>query len=1140
MMQGGDLLGQFDFGIEETLAGFRLQRLELYNWGTFHNRVWSLQANGNNTLVTGDIGSGKSTLVDAITTLLVPAQRVAYNKAAGAASKERTLRSYVQGYYKSERSEMGGSSKPVALRDHNSYSVILATFHNAGYDQSVTLAQFFWSRDAQGQPARFFVVAERPLTVAEDFSGFGKEVKALKRRLRSDRHIELFESFPPYGARFRRLFGIENEQALELFHQTVSMKSVGNLTDFVRQHMLEPFNVQPRIDALIHHFDDLNRAHEAILRAKRQIGQLTPLIADCDEQQQLAVVTEQWRHNREAIIPFFADLKGQLLQRRIERLQQEQERIAAKLLQQQQRLSEQLGERDQIKQSIARNGGDRLERLRSEMEEKRSEKGRRQQRAERYRKLVDALQLPMAEESDQFVENRQQLQLQRQQCEAEEGEQQNRMTELGVELRSLKQRHDENRIELESLRRRSSNISDRQIQIRRLLCEALQIDPQQMPFAGELIQVREEERDWEGAAERLLHNFALSLLVADEHYEAVSGWVEQTHLRGRLVYYRIRSQQRSEHHTLHPDSLIHKLSIKPDSGFYSWMEQELARRFDYACCEQLDQFRREQRAISRSGQIKAGGVRHEKDDRHRIDDRSRYLLGWSNQAKIETLEQQGRQLEQQMQGLSVKLSGAQQQLRQLRQQQEQLAKIGEYRDFSEIEWQPLSLEISQLRQEFEQLQSASDLLQTLNRQLTELEQRLRQHEDALDQLKKERTTCELKLQQAEKQLEQSQQVVQQLEPATRAEQFPQLELLRSEALGEHTLGVESCDNRAHELREWLQGQIDSRNRRINQLMQRIVAAMQQYRNDYPQESEELDVGIEAAEGYRSQLQELEQDGLPAFEARFKSLLNENTIREVANFQSQLTREENTIKERIERINQSLNQIDYNPGRYILLERQRNGDPEINAFRQDLRSCLEGGLTGSEEEQYSEAKFIQVKRIIERFRGREGSSDLDRRWTHKVTDVRNSFLFSASERWREDDREYEHYTDSGGKSGGQKEKLAYTVLAASLAYQFGLEWGATRSRSFRFVVIDEAFGRGSDESARFGLRLFKQLNLQLLIVTPLQKIHIIEPYVASVGFVHNEEGRESKLRNLTIEEYREEKMAHTANREEQNHGLQPAQ
>jgi len=272
------------------------------------------------------------------------------------------------------------------------------------------------------------------------------------------------------------------------------------------------------------------------------------------------------------------------------------------------------------------------------------------------------------------------------------------------------------------------------------------------------------------------------------------------------------------------------------------------------------------------------------------------------------------------------------------------------------------------------------------------------------------------------------------------------------------------------------------------------------------------------------LDRLKTDDLPRFEARFKELLNENTIREVANFQSQLNRERQTIRERIDSINQSLHEIDYNPGRYIVLEAEPSIDPEVRDFQQGLRACTEGTLTGSEDEEYSEAKFLEVRRMIERFRGREGSTELDRRWTRKVTDVRNWFTFSASERWREDQREYEHYADSGGKSGGQKEKLAYTVLAASLAYQFGLESGATRSRSFRFVVIDEAFGRGSDESARYGLELFTRLGLQLLIVTPLQKIHIIEPYVAGVGFVHNEDGRLSMLRNLTIEEYRAERAA----------------
>src|SRR4051812_23104167 len=105
-------------------SGFRLDRLEVLNWGTFDRRIWTLQCSGENALLTGDIGSGKSTLVDALTTLLVPPRAITYNKAAGADSRERTLRSYVLGHHRMEREE-GGTAKPVSLRDVTSYSVIL-------------------------------------------------------------------------------------------------------------------------------------------------------------------------------------------------------------------------------------------------------------------------------------------------------------------------------------------------------------------------------------------------------------------------------------------------------------------------------------------------------------------------------------------------------------------------------------------------------------------------------------------------------------------------------------------------------------------------------------------------------------------------------------------------------------------------------------------------------------------------------------------------------------------------------------------------------------------------------------------------------------------------------------------------------
>ena len=118
----------------------------------------------------------------------------------------------------------------------------------------------------------------------------------------------------------------------------------------------------------------------------------------------------------------------------------------------------------------------------------------------------------------------------------------------------------------------------------------------------------------------------------------------------------------------------------------------------------------------------------------------------------------------------------------------------------------------------------------------------------------------------------------------------------------------------------------------------------------------------------------------------------------------------------------------------------------------------------------------------------------------MTDVRNWFTFAASERRHVDGSEHEHYSDSGGKSGGQKEKLAYTILAASLAYQFGLVWGAQAGPSASSSSTRPSAGVGRVDPVRAGT--LPPVRLQLLIVTPLQKIHVIEPYVSHVGFVHN--------------------------------------
>jgi uncharacterized protein YPO0396 len=290
------------------------------------------------------------------------------------------------------------------------------------------------------------------------------------------------------------------------------------------------------------------------------------------------------------------------------------------------------------------------------------------------------------------------------------------------------------------------------------------------------------------------------------------------------------------------------------------------------------------------------------------------------------------------------------------------------------------------------------------------------------------------------------------------------------------------------------------------------------------EYSEIAENIDARAEYIKKFEQLVSEDLKRHEERFKEELNKNVINSIAVFDSQLQKHETDIKQKIRTINQHLSEIVYNASQdtYITILMDATANKEIRLFREELKKCYIHSFS-SNNDLYTEEKYEQVKRILDRFASME---NMDRDWTSTVTDVRQWFEFNASERFRLDDTEKEFYEGSGGKSGGQKEKLAYTILASALAYQFGLQFGESKSRSFRFVVIDEAFGRGSDESTRYGLELFKKLNLQLLIVTPLQKIHVIEGHVNSFHFVSNREGNNSQVSNFTKEEYESERAKHS--------------
>ena len=130
------------FDMRPERPGYRLQRFELYNWGTFDSssgQVFRFEPEGRTSLLVGHNGSGKSTLVDAITTLLGNNRN--YNLAAGAKSRERTPKSYIKGAFDRVADESQSSVVRFLRPKGNHLSAISGVFRDERLDKTFTVTQ---------------------------------------------------------------------------------------------------------------------------------------------------------------------------------------------------------------------------------------------------------------------------------------------------------------------------------------------------------------------------------------------------------------------------------------------------------------------------------------------------------------------------------------------------------------------------------------------------------------------------------------------------------------------------------------------------------------------------------------------------------------------------------------------------------------------------------------------------------------------------------------------------------------------------------------------------------------------------------------------------------------------------------------
>ena len=1098
----------FDFHHNgRSRTGFRLHTLELYNWGTFDGQIWCIQPDGDTALLTGANGSGKSTLVDALLTLLVPNLKRNYNQAASG-RRERSEYTYVRGAYGRLQTDEGYSAHVQYLRDKNSYSVLLAHFHNDGYDQDITLAQLFWLSDSV---KKFHVVATRPLTIADHFTGF-ETIANLKKRLRQIEGVTIEDQFNRYSQQFRQLCGLRSDKALDLFNQTVTIKEIGELNDFVRQHMLEKTDAQEKIAQLHEHYENLMLAYQAMQKAEQQLALLRPLADEARKYETSQAEIAILRGCQEAIPIYFAGRKWQLLQTTLAAAQRDYQTAQTRLQQFEQQLQQLRDQETDLKIAISRDEtGQRLRELEQAINYARQDRQRKEDNARQYDQIARALNLSPCADEATFTANQQQASQLATRLEQQAATAAEQLRQAQIAENQLAQEQTAIQQELTSLHGRTSQIPAQNLRLRGQILDALTMAEADVPFVGELLQVKPEERAWEGAIERLLHNLGLRLLVPERHYERFARYVNENHLNGRLIFHRVpEATQYHPHQPDNPQALRHKLEIKPDTPYYDWIENELIERYDYTCCETMTQFERTRRAITRTGLSKSGGQRYEKDDRRRLDDRRTYILGWRNEAKIRALADELTALEKRLRQCQTDIQQAQTSQRQARDQQTRLQNLLAFDNFAQLDWRRDAAHLQQLQSQKTRLEQSSNRLQQLQAELTQTRQ-------AITATAKKRDSQSRTVNQLEYQIDAYKQDIEQAKKETCEADDEAMKQYAPRIQAQVTVPItlKNVDRLWRDVLTHFQQASDSEQRRANNFMGRLLKLMQEYKDAYPAETADFDAAVESIPEFDRELARIEHDDLPKYSDRFRRMRDEKVIEAIALFQADLHKYVEEIQENIADLNQSLRTIDYTPDTYIQLQTENSRDPEIREFRQLLKDCLVDVGQQRTEEAY-EASFAKVRDLITRFKE-------EARWTAKVTDVRHWLGFAAIERYRSDNSEKHYYSDSSGKSGGQKAKLAYTILASAIAFQFGLERGESKSQTFRFVVVDEAFSRSDENNSRYAMQLFKELDLQLLVVTPMTGIHIVEPYINACHFVwNNGEGNHSQVHTMSIQQLRQER------------------
>lgn len=1072
---------------------FRMTRLQVFNWGTFSG-LHDVPISERGFLFVGRSGAGKSTLLDAFSALLVPPRWVDFNAAAREADRsgrDRSLVTYIRGAWAEQKDGGSGEIATRYLRSGTTWSALALTYQNA-LGQSVVLVQVFWLRgnaNSSTDVKRHYLVLERAFDLRE-LEAFGQSNFDIRKLKQSFPEAFARDEFRPYCERFCRLLGIESEMALRLLHKTQSAKNLGDLNTFLRDFMLDKPETFEVADRLVSEFGELNAAHQAVVTAREQVQTLVPAREQHQRRESLVLRRNRLDELRLGVDGYRETRRIELLKQHLASLEVQAGGTEGEVGRRQSILNNHAATLRDLERQHREAGGDQIEQWESEksgLETQRTDRLRKREQAEEACKKL-GWSLPDSPQA--FAEL---LGNARQEIESFE---QRRNENREEQYRLVGQKNDAETAfsqavkEVRALQRQPSNVDADMLEMRRDIAAAIGISESALPFVGELIEVKPDEAEWQGAIERVLHGFALSLLVDERHYSALANHINSTHLGQRLVYYRIGRPETWQAKPIGANSLVLKLNVK-EGAHFDWLQAELRQRFDYACVDGMTLFRSADRALTREGQVKHNKIRHEKDDRRSVGDRQNWVLGFDNREKLAIFQKQAQELAATITHLKGEieiLAG---------QDNNRAARAFQCQTLVNLQWQeidviPLMDRIATIERQIRETREGNTVLLKISERIDKQKTMVQQADTDLREAKVAHDSVLGQIKHSTKKLESL------LEDVSRVPLTPHQITGLDERFANQAdmVNLDNIDKVTTSVERALNSEIEDINRGISDCEKAIEAHFADFKRRWPMDAGDMDTSLASAPDFFAKLVRLETDGLPAHEQRFFELLQNQSHQNLAALYTYLNDARKAILERMELVNDSLSQVPFNQSThqrtYLHIDASDRQLVDVKEFKQEIQQALSHAW--SENREFAEARFLALRRLVDRLASQDPEQ---KRWRESVLDVRQHVEFIGRE-IDEGGVEVEIYRSGAGKSGGQRQKLATTCLAAALRYQLGgNDHGVPM---YAPVVLDEAFDKADNEFTALAMNIFTNFGFQMIVATPLKSVMTLEPFIGGACFV----------------------------------------